>query len=293
MQRIIMVYGSDDLTVNYSPYHGIPGGWGLFGGYPMGIGGSKYVVQPDALPERLAESQYPVAFSDVPSWGTVLAPKLPPLQRLKIAGGSLIVDPVEVGSGYGDPLDRDPQAVLRDVETFAVSVRLAADVYGVVFAADGLSVDEAATGALRRRVRDERKANAEPVSPSAVFHPDSSGTPVRRMHDYVEIASLDDGRVVSRCTVCAHVYADGAQNYKAGALRRKVAPNEWSSSPLPDGGAFLAELHEFFCPGCATLVDVEVHCPSIESDDRPVWDIRLTLPDAVLPPRASRDPATV
>ena len=51
MQRIIMVYGSDNLTVNYSPYHGIPGGWGLFGGYPMGIGGHKFVVEPDALPE--------------------------------------------------------------------------------------------------------------------------------------------------------------------------------------------------------------------------------------------------
>jgi N-methylhydantoinase B len=287
MQRIIMVYGSDNLTVNYSPYHGIPGGWGLSGGFPMGIGGSKFVVEPDALPERMAESRYPVAFADVPSWGTILAPKLPPLARLKVPNGALIADPVEVGSGYGDPLDRAPQAVLQDVETFAVSVRLAADVYGVVLSADGLSVDQSATDSLRARVREERKTGALPVTPDAAFHPDATGTPVRRVHDYVEVAKLSNGRVVSRCTVCAHVYADATQNYKTGALRGKVSPNQWSGSPLPDGSAYLAELHEFFCPGCATLVDVEVHCPSVEDDDRPVWDIRLTLPDAVLSPRVA------
>jgi N-methylhydantoinase B len=290
MQRIIMVYGSDNLTVNYSPYHGIPGGWGLFGGFPAGVGGSKYVVEPDALPERLAQSRYPVTFADVPSWGKVYAPKLPPLARLKVANGSLIADPVEVGSGYGDPLDRNPAAVLNDIETFAVSPRLAADVYGVALTSDGLSVDANATDALRARMHEERKEHSVPVTPSAAFHPDKTGTTIRRVHDYVELASLGDGRVVSRCTVCAHVYSGGSENYKIGSLRRKISPNQWSEAPLPDGGAYLAELHEFFCPGCATLVDVEVHCPSIESDDGPVWDIRLTLPDAVAsPPAKPRD----
>ena len=126
-----------------------------------------------------------------------------------------------------------------------------------------------------------------PVTPDAAFHPDATGTPIRRVHDYVELASLGNGRVVSRCTVCSHVYADASRNYKLGALRSKLSPNAWSGSPLPDGSTYLAELHEFFCPGCATLVDVEVHCPSVEDDDRPVWDIRLTLPDAVPSPRVA------
>ena len=108
----------------------------------------------------------------MPSWGKILRAELPPLARLKVPNGVLIADPVEVGSGYGDPLDRDPQAVLQDVETFAVSVRLAADVYGVMLSADGLALDAGATASLRARLREERKTGALPVTPGAVFHAD-------------------------------------------------------------------------------------------------------------------------
>jgi hypothetical protein len=279
MQRIIMVRGSDDLTVNYSPYHGIPGGWGLFGGSPMGIGGSKFVVDPDDLEQQMAASRYPVAFADVPSWGTVLAPKLAPLARLKIPAGQLIADPVEVGSGYGDPLDRDPAAVLRDIETHACSERIASDVYGVVIAGAPPAVDAAATERRRAELRDERRRDALPVTPGTSFAPDPGATRLRRVHEYVELATAGDGSTVSRCVTCAHVYGAAERNYKLGAVRRKRSPNAASGMPLPDGSPYLAEMHEYFCPGCLTLVDVEVHCPSVESDDAPVWDIRLTAAD--------------
>lgn len=288
MQRIIMVYGSSNLTVNYSPYHGIPGGWGLFGGSPMGYGGSKYTLDPDALDEKLSRSKFPVVFSEVPLWGTVVAPKLPPLQRLKIPEGSIIADPVEVGSGYGDPLDRSPVLVARDVQTFAVSPKSAADVYGVVFAETSEAVDEARTEALRAQMREARRTESEPVTAGKAFAPDRSGTTVRRVHEYVEIATLSDGSTVSRCTTCAHVYAPAGENYKLGALRRTSPPNKSSGVPLPDGSPYLAEFHEFMCPGCATLVDVEVRCPSIEPGNAPVWDIRLALPDAAPPSRPVR-----
>jgi N-methylhydantoinase B len=53
------------------------------------------------------------------------------------------------GGGVGDPLQRDPALVLRDVRDGLVSARAAVEVYGVVLAADGKSVDQAAT--QRRR----------------------------------------------------------------------------------------------------------------------------------------------
>jgi N-methylhydantoinase B len=159
MQRIIMVYGTSDLTVNYSPYHGIPGGWGLFGGYPAGVGGSKFVVEPERLAERMAASRFPLAFAEIAEWGKVHAPKLPPLSRLKIPEGALIADPVEVGSGYGDPLDRDPALVLADVINYAVSPRLAADVYGVAIAA-GPAVDAEETARLRAAMKAARLEGA-------------------------------------------------------------------------------------------------------------------------------------
>lgn len=271
MQRIIMVYGTKDLTVNYSPYHGIPGGWGLFGGYPAGVGGNKFVIEPADLPEKMSASRYPTSFAEMTEWGTVHAPKLPPLARLKIPEGHLIVDPVEVGSGYGDPLLREPAHVLRDVQTFAVSRKLAADVYGVVVTGEPPAVDAAATEQLRASLKAERLRGASPA------RPDASGTMLRRMHEYVEIARLGDGKVVARCTTCKHVYGAHETNYKLGAVRRIEPPDRYSGRPLPDGSPFLAALYTYYCPGCATLIDVETRCPSVESSDEPIWDIRIAL----------------
>jgi N-methylhydantoinase B/oxoprolinase/acetone carboxylase alpha subunit len=44
------------------------------------------------------------------------------------------------GGGYGDPIDRDPAAVLRDVRDDVVTQREAEEVYGVVFATGAHSV---------------------------------------------------------------------------------------------------------------------------------------------------------
>ena len=53
------------------------------------------------------------------------------------------------GGGYGDPLLRDPQAVLGDVLDGLISTDSARSDYGVAIV--GGAVDEAATAALRQR----------------------------------------------------------------------------------------------------------------------------------------------
>jgi N-methylhydantoinase B len=66
------------------------------------------------------------------------------------------------GGGYGDPLERDPEAVLRDVLERWVTPRAAREVFGVVLAeqggADGgvtsYTIEPAATGALRAELRE-------------------------------------------------------------------------------------------------------------------------------------------
>jgi N-methylhydantoinase B len=208
----------------------------------------------------------------------VVAPKLPPLQRLKIPELFLIADPVGVGSGYGDPLDRDPEIVLRDVLNFAVSREWAAKVYGVVVVGDRVS----ATGTVERRVaiRKQRLEEATAVadgSGALSARPDKSGTRLRRIHEYVEMAKLAQGAVVMRCCKCCHVYGPVSKNYKHGAVRRVVALKDWLDFPLPEAGTFAAEFHEYFCPGCATQIAVETHCASLESEAKPIWDIGLSV----------------
>ncbi|WP_406277853.1 hydantoinase B/oxoprolinase family protein [Embleya sp. NBC_00896] len=62
------------------------------------------------------------------------------------------------GGGWGDPLDRLTESVLRDVRWGKVSAGAAADDYGVVLVGEGdeLAVDEPATAALRASMRAER-----------------------------------------------------------------------------------------------------------------------------------------
>lgn len=57
------------------------------------------------------------------------------------------------GGGWGDPLDRDPDAVRKDVRNEIITSRSAREEYGVVFLDDGsLTVDAPATMALRARM---------------------------------------------------------------------------------------------------------------------------------------------
>ncbi len=64
------------------------------------------------------------------------------------------------GGGYGDPLARDPDALLRDCRERIVSVDVARDVYGVVFRGELEAVDAAATEARRAELRGQRTAEA-------------------------------------------------------------------------------------------------------------------------------------
>ncbi len=58
------------------------------------------------------------------------------------------------GGGWGDPLERDPDAVARDVAAGLVSITRARDVYGVVIGANGVVADE--TQAARAQILSTR-----------------------------------------------------------------------------------------------------------------------------------------
>jgi N-methylhydantoinase B len=62
------------------------------------------------------------------------------------------------GGGWGDPLERDPEAVRADVLDDYVSVEAAKRDYGVVLTGDR-AVDKAATEALRREMKAAANGN--------------------------------------------------------------------------------------------------------------------------------------
>ena len=67
---------------------------------------------------------------------------------LDLEYGDVVSFRLSGGGGYGDPRERDPRAVSRDVRLGLVSPKAAREQYGVVVTPDG-AVDEDATQSLR------------------------------------------------------------------------------------------------------------------------------------------------
>jgi len=88
---------------------------------------------------------------------------LPSKLTMTIRHGDLFRHEVAGAGGWGDPLERDPAAVLRDMLNDFVSLRAARDDYGVVLAGEPLAVENAATLALRQQMRTRRKWESIPI----------------------------------------------------------------------------------------------------------------------------------
>jgi N-methylhydantoinase B len=82
---------------------------------------------------------------------------------MTIRRGDTFRHEVAGAGGWGDPLERDPAMVLKDVRNELVSERSAREDYGVVLAGKPLSVDEAATRAVREKLRHARNWSHEPM----------------------------------------------------------------------------------------------------------------------------------
>ena len=277
--RLVLIHGSDDLTVDFTPYAGMPhGAFGLFGGYPAGSGGIRTLLTPnEGFTEGLARGEYPTNGPEAIEAGLATA-QVPSVQigRLPVASGTLISDFTQGGGGFGDPLDRPAADVAGDVRRHVVSIRLAKDLYGVALAADG-TVDEAATAAARDALRAARRAESRPAAPAPTISTDGWQSLIR-FHEILELGRAADGTAGIRCTRCDHVLCRADENYKEFSLRRDRNLGDLAGRPMPDGSAYLAVFREYACPGCATLVAVDTWSEALADGEPDLWDVRLEVP---------------
>jgi len=111
--------------------------WGLWGGTPGETGG--YLLR---LPEE--KDFRPLAGA-----------------RLPVPIGASAIVRTGGGGGWGDPCERDPALVIGDVREELISREAARNLYGVVLN-DDLTLDTAATIALRAEMRSKQKADPNP-----------------------------------------------------------------------------------------------------------------------------------
>jgi N-methylhydantoinase B len=272
--RLVLVRGSSDLSVDFTPYAGLPhGAFGLFGGYPVGTGGVRAILEPNpGLADRLAAGDYPtdVAAAVSGEWAVVSrGPERP--GRTAVPEGHLIADFVQGGGGYGDPLEREPERVAADVESGLVRRATAERIYGIVFdGSDAADLD--ATASLREQLRRARLA-VHAARPTAMGAGGTSGwSALRRIHDSIDLG-VDGGAAGYRCRRCSASLGPATENYKRHALRSVRELETIADAPMPDGSGFLAVLHEYACPGCGALLQVDVYCQALGGEED-LWDIQ-------------------
>ncbi len=125
-RRKWQLVGWDGLFSHVSQKSKVPP-QGLFGGLPGRC--STWIINEGTPEERVLE----YAMGD----------------PIELDYGDTITVLTASGGGYGDPAERDPEMVRRDVTMGLVSVKRAREVYRVAINPETLEVDEAATKALR------------------------------------------------------------------------------------------------------------------------------------------------
>jgi len=87
-----------------------------------------------------------------------------------------------------------------------------------------------------------------------------------RIHYYLNVN--ESGKI--ECRKCGRVICDATENYKRHSPRAEVFPDELPGE-RPKRNEALSVYYEYYCPGCYTLLDVEV----AEKGSAPLWDIQV------------------
>ena len=125
-------------------------GQGMFGGYP-GAPSLLMLKEGTRVAEMIAADKSPDRLDEVGGSGRLL-----PYCEFDVGKNDVLYMRMSSGGGYGDPLEREPERVLNDVEAGIVSREEAKEIYGVVIEGDDLVLDLAATDKLRASHRQER-----------------------------------------------------------------------------------------------------------------------------------------
>ena len=155
----------------------------------------------------------------------------------------------EGGGGYGDPLERDPALVLQDVSLQIVTIQAARDTYGVILDERNGSVDADATRQRRLGLREQRLGR--PVEPSSIQSQSIARTKFR-INEYLQLTH--DGNEV-QCTWCGTTVCPAQEPWRDHASRR-TSPATLEGPPKAASSDYV--LREFFCPTCATCLEVQV-----------------------------------
>jgi N-methylhydantoinase B len=225
-------------------------GKGAFGGYPGCLQRNLVLRGTDAL-TLLRGGRVPTDWEET---GYAALDVMEAKEASTLAPGDAWVNFCTGGGGYGDPLERDPAFVLRDVRRGLVTPEDARSLYGVV--SNGDAVDEAATARARQAQREARIQHgiawtSEPPQPLPF-----DGPPTLQVGPALAIRQTTAGPVIG-CLRCRRGLAPGDQDPRLGCLLLEEPMPHFS--PLNRFGRVdEMTVRVFCCPGCGTCLFTDV-----------------------------------
>jgi N-methylhydantoinase B len=244
----------------------IPTAPGLAGGYPANTNYYLFKRNTDIL-QRFARRRMPTDIAEVEGQEELLQ-----LRQIDIYQGPSDVYEVAfaAGAGYGDPLERDPEAVRKDVYLEDISLRAARDIFCVLLVGEGedLRVDVQATAAARRRALVERLGR----DPQPHHGP---RIPIlRAITEYLDLIKRHDAFWLA-CSRCGQPLGPAHENYKTHC-HRIDRPIQASSTLIGEPERFIddaVQFRQFCCPACGVLIENEV----CRAQDPTLRDVELRL----------------
>ena len=221
---------------------------GLMGGYPSTTNRYAYVTGSD-IGERFARAEMPEDIDEVE--GTPVHLELRQ-QNLTQRASDVYAVRWCGGGGFGDPMERAPEAIQADLDNFAITEGAARDIYAAVLDEHG-QVDATATARHRERLRADRVARLGHGGTRR------EGTLLHEVTPYLH-TKRDDRGTFWGCARCSTELGAIEDNYKLGCNRedRHIS----ASNPLiGEPRDFInddIEFRQFSCPGCGTLIENEV-----------------------------------
>jgi N-methylhydantoinase B len=243
----------------------IPTAPGLAGGYPANTNYYRFKRNTDVL-QRFARQRLPDGIDEVEGQEELLQ-----LRQIDIHQGPSDVYEVAfaAGAGYGDPLERDPEAVRKDVYLEDISPRAAREIFRVVLIGEGedLRVDAAATAELRHRALIDRLGR-EPRPYAGPRLP-----VMKHITEHLHLVQRNDAHWLT-CSRCGQPLSPASENYKLHC-HRIVHPIQAASTLIGEPRRFIDEavqFRQFCCPACGGLIENEV----CRASDDVLRDIELT-----------------
>lgn len=256
-----------------------PEGRGIYGGFPSSVQG--HLMLRDAnVRQMLKDGKVPTELDEI-SYRQLEVLPAKGITRMGINDAEMCF--MAGGGGYGDPLERDPALVSKDVRQQLCSLDTAEKVYGVILRPDEIEVDIEATEKRRQEIRNSRLEQGKLVAEGdgitarklgGVGQIDlSSGDEVLMpLGDHMRVVALGGQRLI-QCSTCDYIYGPVTEDPKRHSMMRELPIHEISSLNRY-GDIDNIVIREFFCPKCASMIAVNVQ----QRRDPILWETHLEDP---------------